>query len=182
MYNASINLEKVLVNKKDQYMTKIWFDTEFIDDGETIELLSIGLVREDGAEYYAEIEEADLSAANQWVKDNVIAHFTGPKKPRAQVAQEIVAFCGAAPTFWAWFGSYDWVALSQLYGRMLDVPKGWPNLFNEIVQHAKYAFDGSSVIPNFKKMFPNEKAHNALADARWNHQVWDFCEKVLKAK
>lgn len=163
-------------------MANIWFDTEFIDDGKTIELLSIGMVREDGAEYYAEIEEADLSGATEWVKENVIAHFTGPKKPRAQIAQEIVAFCGPAPTFWAWFGAYDWVALSQLYGRMLDVPTGWPNLFNEIVQHAKYVFKSTPLMPNFKKMFENEKAHNALADARWNRQVWDFCEKVLKAK
>jgi len=27
---------------------KIWFDTEFYEDGRTIDLISIGLVREDG--------------------------------------------------------------------------------------------------------------------------------------
>jgi hypothetical protein len=28
---------------------KIWFDTEFYENGETIKLISIGMVREDGA-------------------------------------------------------------------------------------------------------------------------------------
>lgn len=28
---------------------KIWFDTEFIEDGKTIDLISIGMVREDAA-------------------------------------------------------------------------------------------------------------------------------------
>ena len=38
---------------------KIFFDTEFIEDGKTIELLSIGLVREDGKiRWTAEIEIA----------------------------------------------------------------------------------------------------------------------------
>lgn len=32
---------------------KIFYDTEFVDDGETIELVSIGMVAEDGREYYA---------------------------------------------------------------------------------------------------------------------------------
>jgi hypothetical protein len=31
---------------------RIWYDTEFIEDGRTIDLISIGMVREDGAELY----------------------------------------------------------------------------------------------------------------------------------
>lgn len=62
---------------------KIWFDTEFMDDGITIELISIGMVRDDGVEYYAESAEADLSKANDWVKENVLNHLTGIKTPRA---------------------------------------------------------------------------------------------------
>ena len=38
---------------------KIFFDTEFIEDGKTIDLLSIGAVRDDGETYYAEPAEAD---------------------------------------------------------------------------------------------------------------------------
>ena len=32
---------------------KYFYDTEFIEDGSTIELISIGVVAEDGREYYA---------------------------------------------------------------------------------------------------------------------------------
>ena len=34
-------------------MTIYCYDTEFLDDGNTIELISIGIVCEDGREYYA---------------------------------------------------------------------------------------------------------------------------------
>jgi len=32
---------------------RYWYDTEFIEDGSTIDLISIGIVAEDGREYYA---------------------------------------------------------------------------------------------------------------------------------
>lgn len=32
---------------------KFFYDTEFIEDGKTIDLISIGIVAEDGLEYYA---------------------------------------------------------------------------------------------------------------------------------
>jgi hypothetical protein len=39
-------------------VTAIYYDEEFLEDGRTIELISIGLVREDGAEYYAVSKDA----------------------------------------------------------------------------------------------------------------------------
>jgi hypothetical protein len=52
---------------------KIFYDTEFIDDGHRIDLVSIGMVAEDGREYYAVSSEFDMAklAANQWLVDNV---------------------------------------------------------------------------------------------------------------
>lgn len=44
---------------------KYFFDTEFIEDGKTIELLSIGIVSEDGREFYAESLDADHSKAEE---------------------------------------------------------------------------------------------------------------------
>jgi len=54
---------------------KFWLDTEFIEDGKTIDLLSIGIVREDGQEYYAVSLDADWSKAGDWVKENVLPHL-----------------------------------------------------------------------------------------------------------
>lgn len=40
---------------------KYWIDTEFIERPFTIDLISIGLVAEDGREFYAESSEVDWS-------------------------------------------------------------------------------------------------------------------------
>src|SRR5688572_9747675 len=94
---------------------RIWFDTEFIEDGVTIDLISIGLVRGDGSTYYAECKECDYNHASEWVRKNVLPHLTGQQRPRRQIAQEIVEFVGKKPEFWAYYADYDWVALCQLY-------------------------------------------------------------------
>lgn len=43
---------------------RIWFDTEFIEDGKTIDLISIGLVRDDGSELYHENGACRLGRAS----------------------------------------------------------------------------------------------------------------------
>lgn len=50
-------------------------DTEFIDDGKTIDLISIGIVSEDGRELYLQSCEFDPKKASQWVKDNVFCYL-----------------------------------------------------------------------------------------------------------
>jgi hypothetical protein len=59
---------------------KYFLDTEFIEDGKTIDLISIGIVAEDGRRYYAINRDCDFSKASQWVKDNVINQLP-PKDP-----------------------------------------------------------------------------------------------------
>src|SRR5258708_2434458 len=54
---------------------RYWYDTEFIDDGETIDLISIAIIAEDGREYYAQSVEFDHRKASEWVKDNVLVHL-----------------------------------------------------------------------------------------------------------
>lgn len=63
---------------------RYFYDTEFIEDGRTIELISIGIVCEDGREYYAVSEDATKRAfakrirKHQWLMDNVV-----PTLPKA---------------------------------------------------------------------------------------------------
>ena len=48
---------------------KYWFDTEFIEDGVTIALLSIGVVCEDGRRFLPlESRNADRSRNGEWVR------------------------------------------------------------------------------------------------------------------
>ncbi len=51
---------------------RYFYDTEFIDDGRHIELISIGVVAEDGREYYAQSVEFDESKASLWVQEHVL--------------------------------------------------------------------------------------------------------------
>lgn len=142
---------------------RIWFDTEFIEDGRTIELLSIGLVREDGLEYYAEPREAERARSSAWVRDNVLPHLTGPVKRRSLIAKEIVQFVGTAPQFWAWYGAYDWVVLCQLYGTMMDLPQGWPM---HVMDYKQTCTETRS-----RLIQPDFMRHHALDDARWLARV-----------
>jgi len=54
---------------------RYWYDTEFIDDGKTIDLLSVGIVAEDGRELSLQSCECDLEKASSWVRENVLPHL-----------------------------------------------------------------------------------------------------------
>lgn len=150
---------------------KYFYDTEFIDSGKTIDLISIGIVSEDGREYYAESVECDHSRACDWVKTNVIAKLTGPRKSRSKIAEEVKLFCGSKPEFWAYYAAYDWLCLCQLYGRMLDVPEDWPN-FTHDLQSLRCLMGVREQPPQ-----PDGSEHNALSDARWNRDFYAYLKE-----
>lgn len=51
---------------------KYFVDTEFIDDGCTIDLISIGIACEDGRELYLQSVEFDPDKASPWVQEHVL--------------------------------------------------------------------------------------------------------------
>lgn len=148
---------------------KIWFDTEFIEDGKTIDLISIGAIREDGEQYYAEVIECDHSRASPWVRENVLAHLRGgiDRLVRADIALDLIKFAGEKPEFWAYYADYDWVALCQLYGTMMDLPNGWPMYCRDVKQWCDAL--GNPKLPEQKSI-----EHHALFDAVWTKDAWQF--------
>jgi hypothetical protein len=143
-----------------------------MEDGRLIELLSIGIVCEDGREFYAEDADADWSHANKWVRDNVLPSMIGKDSPwwmtRDKIAAAIVDFVGPErPEFWAFYADYDWVALCQLYGTMMDLPKNWPLFCMDIKQLCVTKGD-----PRLPAQTSTE--HNSLADANWDYEAWLF--------
>lgn len=146
---------------------RFFLDTEFIEDGKTIDLISIGIVCEDGREYYAEVADCDLSKANSWVQENVVPHLKGDGILRIRIAGDIQLFVGREkPEFWGYYADYDWVALCQLYGRMIDLPTNWPMYCRDLKQLVDER--GNPPLPK------NLSEHNALADARWNKRIYDL--------
>jgi hypothetical protein len=153
---------------------KYWFDTEFIEDGKTIDLLSIGIVAEDGRELYLENLSADISRASDWVRENVIAHLDMVKHGVAyeEIGPKVRAFVqwdgdSFKPEFWAYYADYDWVAMCQLFGTMMDLPKGWPMYCRDVKQLCDDM--GNPQLPE-----QPSTEHHGLADARWTREAWEF--------
>jgi hypothetical protein len=154
---------------------RYFIDTEFIESGphRPIELISIGIVAEDGREYYAESSEVVLLEANDWVKANVIPHL-GPMEDRrslSQIAKEIAYFVSYEgsnkPEFWGYYADYDWVVFCQIFGSMINLPRGWPMYCRDIKQWA-------DVLGDIKIPKQESTEHHALNDARWNKQAWGY--------
>lgn len=156
---------------------RFYLDTEFQDTGKSIELISIALVSERGDEFYAVSSEFNTDDADDWVKKNVLTKLPpfdmldGPPgettwDSRVNIAESLRAFVSNltnTPEFWAYFADYDWVVLCQLFGGMLKLPKGWPQLCLDLKQEMMRL--GVS-----KKQLPPQSeshVHDALSDARW---------------
>lgn len=155
---------------------RFWFDTEFYEDGHTIELISIGVVSEDGRTYYAETPKARiLAVASKWLATNVAPSLTQGNRhtyERWQITDALVAFMGEKPEIWAYYADYDWVALCQLHGRMIDLPKGWPMYCRDVKQLCDSL--GNPKLPDQKS-----QEHHALADAKWTREAWLFLNGLL---
>jgi hypothetical protein len=197
---------------------RYWLDTEFIEDGKTIDLISIGIVAEDGREYYAISTDFNPKKASRWVEENVLSTLP-PQYPSQKelIAIEVLSFIkqvdlgddykrlarspfelwiargsGVAgfynhprpeirdlfdapmdskPEFWAYYSSYDWVAFCQLFGTMMDLPKGFPMYCRDIKQECDRL--GNPKLPE-----QTVGEHNALYDARWNRKAWDFLQSL----
>ena len=157
-------------------MRRFFYDTEFIEDGATIDLVSIGVVDEGGREFYAVSTEFDPDRAIPWVRRNVLDQLPPPADPawrsRERIREDLLAFLtgpGEEIELWAWFAAYDHVALCQLWGPMPALPRPIPRFTRELRQ--RWDDLGRPELP------PKPAgSHDALVDARYNLQRWQAME------
>lgn len=144
---------------------KYFLDTEFLDDGKTIELISIGIVAEDGRELYLENIEFNWANATAWLMENVYPHLNGYRLTRSDIRNNILEFLANddAIEFWGYFADYDWVLFCQLFGRMIDLPKPLPMFCMDLMQLQKM----KSI-----RIKQANSIHNALQDARWIKETY----------
>jgi hypothetical protein len=243
-----------------------YIDTEFLEGTQTkrilgipfgktkptIDLISIGIVAEDGRAYYAISKDFNLREAwNRydlkpdidnggmkkvyWIRENVLVkiytelvhgdarnrvefNYGSMKmllnsfgKTNAEIAIEIKEFVynqstedkyndtyKSEPKFYGYYADYDWVVFCWLFGKMLDLPKGFPKYcidlkqkFDEIenyysslrrtdyqlriLSEAGKTIKSIKDLPNYPKI---TKEHNALEDARWNMALHKFLQKL----
>jgi hypothetical protein len=267
-----------------------YFDTEFLEGpqdktilgfkyGETkptIDLISIGIVSEDGREYYAISKDFNLKQAwnrfqmkqvsgdmrnrypdgvkEYWIRENVLLPifielwhkedricivdevFTYKNlkrliakcgKSNETIAQEVKEFCTTStmditqeefkegkeavwkvnePVFYAYYADYDWVVFCWIFGKMNDLPSGFPMYCKDLKQELdnkeealKNKGGGVSIstlpsgvkgsgrtgtVCNYKSLldipsYPKQtNEHNALADARWNLELHKFIKSL----
>lgn len=184
-------------------MTLYCYDTEFIENGKTIDLISIGIVCEDGREYYA--VNADMPqeriCKHDWLMEHVVPSLPGTGrpyrldghgawiwvlntrdtavKPKWVIANEVRDFllAGDDPQLWAYYGAYDHVALAQLWGTMMALPTGIPMFTHELMQLLEQVqADGVNIWVGKGSAAAGE--HNALADARWNMDLYRICQEA----
>ena len=158
---------------------RYFYDTEFIDNGRLIDLISIGVVAADGREYYAVSTEFDPESAGRWVRTHVLPKLPSPAsqvwRSRRQIREDLEDFFGiddpeieAEPIeLWAWVGAYDHVALCQLWGPMTSLPPQIPRFTRELRQ--LWESHGSPRMPPR----PSD-THDALVDARHNRRRFEL--------
>lgn len=148
---------------------RYFYDTEFIEDGRTIDLVSIGVVAEDGREYYAVSTDFNARSAGPWVRANVLNQLPNPSSPlwksrdaiRADLERFLLAPGAGKPELWAWIGAYDHVVFAQLWGDMTRLPREMPRFTRELRQYWEMA--GRPALPK-----QDDGRHDALEDARHN--------------
>lgn len=169
---------------------RYYMDWEFLEDGRTIEPISVGIVCEDGRELYLINHDLVLDRLKDfpWVAANVVPYLpllsndeTGEwewdsDNPEYEYvmqyrfwAETIQKFLTGSVELWGYFSAYDHIALAQCFGRMIDLPANVPMWTNDIQQFAtEHGFNVLDVAP------VNGSQHNALADAGWTmvaHQL-----------
>jgi len=266
---------------------KYFLDTEFLEGPQkekfpislfrkhtpnTIDLISIGIVAEDGREYYAISKDFNLKEAwNRydlkpnhlyplgpenvkvyWIRENVLKpiweelktrefdivlnnyelnYFYGAKKyipvcgnnftykdfkrlllkygkTNKEITSDILKFCidevyvtkidgklvgsidsvRGNPELYAYYADYDWVVFCWLFGKMMDLPKGFPMYCRDLKQIFDQKEDWLRIPtarqnmdlkqhPDFPKQDPS-KSHNAIEDARWNKKLYEFLNSL----
>lgn len=185
---------------------------------DTIELISVGIIAENGESFYEICNEFDVESAwsNDWLRDNVIHKIfldllvmenelnliqTNTDEfnirnlsylLREHGSTKLSIACGIKEfvyknskidnpelienweeikhlypvEFYGYYADYDWVVICWLFGRMIDMPKGFPFYCKDL----KQMLDESNLGNNWLQdnCPQSEDEHNALADAKWN--------------
>ena len=147
-------MEKSYITR-DPQTVQYFYDTEFLDKGDTVELISIGIACTDGRTYHAHVGGYDLAAAweSPFLARNVLPHLEGMEpKSRDTVAEEVKEF------------------LYNLYGGFLKTPVRLPKRTNCVAQHAQTF---RATVP------PVSTSHSALSDAIETMEAFEHIEETI---
>ncbi len=129
-------------------------------------------------------------------------------KPEFDESGTFYAYPNGKPEFYAYFADYDWVVFAWLFGTMMDLPNGFPNYCKDLKQMLDEKLDNIPVMwsetcpgPQIQWLKPDKdreatldekliwmeklpnypiqkNEHNALADAKWNLELFRFLKTL----
>lgn len=186
-------------------MTKIFYDTEFVEDGSTIELISIGMIDENGRELYAVNAEIrsdsmlyDKIRQHKWLMENVVRHL--PIKLRGYGDKKDMAYDGARSHYQLDFTSNvvlpPWVIRNAVRAFILDTkdPELWADyaaydhvvlaqLFGPMIDLPEGVPMFTHEFQQYKKTYVGEQPpksklseHHALNDAKYLKFCYEWME------
>jgi hypothetical protein len=149
---------------------RYFIDTEYFDDCSTVELVAIGVVAEDGREFFAVSADFDDEKPSPWLRANVLP-LLPPRTDsawmgRVEIRDRLRAFVGTDAEFWSVCAEWDWYLLVRLFGGLNDLPPSWPMTCWDLWQRALHL--GNPPLPKH-----TGREHHALEDARWHKQVYE---------
>ncbi len=183
---------------------RVHYDTEFHERGVEypVELISIGLIADDGRELYLVNGELHLEALlkHEFLMREVVPNlplllyrdsednpsfldwdygnevFESHVFDRATIRSQLTEFFDNTPSpeLWGYCSGYDHVVLAQCFGTMVDMHPRLRFYTNDIAQLAlPYKISTDS--------FPRHTgvAHNALADARWTKEAHEWLDETI---
>lgn len=189
--------------------TKYFLDTEFIENGVTIDLISIGIVCEDGREFYRQNLDCHFSKASDWVRRNVfmyLEHFDmrGERICLGQPSLDSMSGsrlsrCSKNGCPWATHSEIR-NAVKEFFG---DPKESNPEIWGYFADYDWVVFCqlfGTMMeLPNGFPMYCNDikqlcnsvgnpdlpkqgkDEHHALSDARWNKSTYEFLQGLKNA-
>jgi len=116
-------------------------------------------------------------------------HRSGFGVTNDNICAELLEFfqCYRDQLFWrapegievyGYYAGYDWVLLCSLFGRMIDLPKGFPMYCRDL----KQMMDERGVSSDHPDCPKQKNEHNALGDAMWNREVYKWLKSFARLK
>lgn len=165
----------------------VFFDTEFTHlDHKKGELLSIGLIDEQGRDLYLELEHGPPDTMHPWVVEHVLPYLTGETITRDTACEKIRSFMsevGESPYLMAYVNQFDAIYWYELFGDPKDHPAFWiPLDFASILFAHGFHPESMRDATFFTRIGIDEKVyqkHNALDDARLLRDVYTKFQQYI---
>lgn len=180
----------------------IYFDCEFTGLYKDTQLISMGLVSDDGKELYLEFKGINVARQDKWIKDNVLVNTVEYGNVYwGDIVHNVMDYhCGTIDELRGvllnWLKQfdnvqlvsdvchYDFVLFIDIFGSAFDLPKNVSPVCHDINQDIAYTYgESESTAFNMSReeilddmeMFISGNKHNALYDAKVIKAIYLGC-------